>query len=112
MSGANGDNLDCLVGQMVAVIERQREDILWEAPSKTYDKSYGGGDCSKHGRYYGTCACCNNEMHRHYKNQRERFEHERRRELEQLARQVKAILPNIGICVKTHSNADKDGGTK
>jgi hypothetical protein len=91
---ANGDNLHCLVRQMVAIIERQREDIPWEAPSKTYDKSYGGGDCSKHGRYYGTCACCNIEMRRHYEDQRKRFEYERRRELEQLALQVKAILSN------------------
>lgn len=94
VSEANGDNLHCLVGQMVAVIERTREDIPWDAPAKTYDTSYHGGDCSKHGRYYGTCACCDEEMRRHYADQRERFEYDRRRGLEELARRVKPLLPN------------------
>ena len=34
---------------------------LPDPPSRTYDASYGGGDCSKHGRYYGHCHCCEND---------------------------------------------------
>lgn len=30
----------------------------FEYPSKTYDPSFGGGECEKHGRYYGSCASC------------------------------------------------------
>lgn len=34
------------------------EKVDFDYPSKTYDSSFGGGDCSKHGRYYGVCHCC------------------------------------------------------
>lgn len=36
--------------------------IAYTPPEKTYDSSYGGGDCSRHGRYYGGgCISCENE---------------------------------------------------
>lgn len=36
-------------------------DIDYTPPKKTYDNSYHGGDCSKHGRYYGRCYSCAEE---------------------------------------------------
>lgn len=44
--------------------------IPHEPPDKTYYESFGGGDCSKHGRYYGTCHSCRNDMRQHYEQGR------------------------------------------
>lgn len=30
----------------------------YERPASTYEASYGGGDCSAHGRWYGRCESC------------------------------------------------------
>jgi hypothetical protein len=30
----------------------------YQHATHTYEQSYGGGECSKHGRYYGSCASC------------------------------------------------------
>lgn len=92
MSVENEKIFNSLVRQMVDLIQQTREDVPWEVPSKTYDESYGGGECSKHGRYYGRCACCDREMKMHYEHQRRRFEYDRKRKLEELARQVKSLL--------------------
>jgi hypothetical protein len=70
---------------MRAVINRRHEPTIWEAPSKTYNSAYHGGDCSKHGRYYGTCASCDREMREHYSKQRTLFNYEQRLALEKLA---------------------------
>ena len=35
--------------------------VNWVSPIKTFDPSYGGGDCSLHGRYYGRCCSCESD---------------------------------------------------
>lgn len=32
--------------------------IAWESPAGPIDPSWGGGDCKKHGRWYGRCHSC------------------------------------------------------
>jgi hypothetical protein len=36
----------------------------YESATYTYEKSYGGGECSKHGRYYGSCSSCRLDFER------------------------------------------------
>ena len=35
--------------------------IDYMPPVKTFEASYGGGVCAKHGQYYGRCHCCASE---------------------------------------------------
>lgn len=35
--------------------------ILWESKAGPVNPVWGGGDCSKHGRWYGRCYCCEGE---------------------------------------------------
>lgn len=61
----NQELLEKLKGLVVAIgLPMYATTIDFEYPEKTYDKSYGGGDCSKHGRYYGICHSCNRDFER------------------------------------------------
>lgn len=35
--------------------------IQWESKAGPVNPVWGGGDCSKHGRWYGRCHCCEEE---------------------------------------------------
>ena len=35
--------------------------IAWESSAGPYNKAWGGGDCTKHGRWYGRCHSCEND---------------------------------------------------
>jgi hypothetical protein len=47
-----------------ALMPRFGEYSGYESATYTYEKSYGGGECSRHGRYYGSCASCRYDFER------------------------------------------------
>lgn len=66
--------------------------IEWKAPERTWEPSYSGGDCSKHGRYYGHCHCCEDDFrHAHAMAQRN-WEYAKRDRFEALAKAAEEIL--------------------
>lgn len=38
--------------------------IQWESKAGPVNPVWGGGDCSKHGRWYGRCHCCEEEWYK------------------------------------------------
>lgn len=38
--------------------------IEWESKAGPVNPDWGGGDCEKHGRWYGMCHCCRDEWKR------------------------------------------------
>lgn len=37
-------------------------EIQWESKAGPVNPVWGGGDCAKHGRWYGRCHCCEEEF--------------------------------------------------
>lgn len=89
-------NAQDILQRLVQVMDRRHVPQPWVPPHRTWEESYSGGDCDRHGRYYGQCYSCRNEQDKHYDDQREEFAYARRRELEQLADEARALLKSVG----------------
>lgn len=60
-------NIELVKAAFTKLVEaRNLPEILirYEQPKSTYDVSCGGGDCEKHGRWYGVCHGCKEDMER------------------------------------------------
>lgn len=66
--------------------------IDFALPERKHDASFGGGDCAKHGRYYGHCHCCEDDFNRAQAKAQREFEWAKRDRLEALVRQAEALL--------------------
>jgi hypothetical protein len=85
--------MEKLIDKLVEAVERRYDPEPWLAPERTWDSSYGGGDCAKHGRYYGDCYSCRSERDAHYAHQRHRFETARWDEIVRLTEALKNETP-------------------
>jgi hypothetical protein len=81
-----------ILEELVAIMGAECPLTEYAYPEKTFDKSYGGGDCSKHGRYYGMCHCCDAERKSAFESTRKRFEWDQESKLRNLAIRAKFIL--------------------
>jgi hypothetical protein len=70
----------------------QIEAIPFDPPSKTYEPSFGGGECSKHGRYYGICHSCRADQAKHYRANEEKKVKERDKLIRMASIKVKAAI--------------------
>ena len=62
LKGFKMDNLKSAYEQLEKAINLPTWGTAnWVSPIKTFDPSYGGGDCSLHGRYYGRCYSCESD---------------------------------------------------
>lgn len=84
--------MEKLLQEFIELMEKQHTPKPFDMPPKTYDKSYHGGDCSKHGRYYGICQSCEDAYKRDYANQSREFESDRYFKLIEIKNKVKALL--------------------
>lgn len=90
----NAGSLDVLVRRFVEVMDRQHMPTPYEPPKSTYDAAYHGGDCEKHGRWYGICYSCRREQDRHYEYQQADFDLKQKRDLRDLADEARRLLPH------------------
>jgi len=81
------------LNDLLSAIDMEKPDPPnFEGAEKTFDSSYNGGDCSKHGRYYGICHSCRNDMKRHYEEHDREFKYQRDRAINEAARNARKIL--------------------
>ena len=75
--------------RLIEIMDRTHNPESFEMPEKTWEPSYGGGDCSKHGRYYGRCFSCQRDSEMHYDQQYEDFLSQKMRDLQILANEAR-----------------------
>lgn len=84
--------LEQIVQEFVEIQDRKQKETFWEFPGGTKSPDYSGGDCNKHGRWYGICHGCNTEASQHYESQRKEFEYKKAKDLRDLGDQAKNTL--------------------
>lgn len=87
-------SLDALVMRFVEIMDRQHTPTPYEPPKSTYNEAYHGGDCEKHGRWYGICHSCRREQDRHYEDQQSEFDSKQKRDLRDLADEARQLSHN------------------
>lgn len=86
-----------LVDSLKKIVAEIRSDnyapaVDWKAPERTWEPSYSGGDCSKHGRYYGHCHSCEDDLRQAQKHAQRAWEFAKRDRLEALAKAAEELL--------------------
>ncbi len=86
------DSINAILIRFIELMDTTYQPEPWPAPKSSYNESYHGGDCEKHGRWYGICHSCQRESRQHYEWKREEFESKQRRDLRELADKARRFI--------------------
>lgn len=84
-----------LLARLVAILDRKYEPKSWEGPDNVSRPEIGGGDCARHGRWYGICHSCQREEAVFYEDQAWAFDCTRAQDLRRLLDDVKKWNPTL-----------------